>query len=79
MMHALYIWRYAKGTSWDCYLAVSAVIWLHPSEGISRQAVSQSEENSIQYNLLEAFRAELKTLLGLVMPNQYCQGTRMVL
>ena len=78
MMHALYIRKYTKGTSWDCYLAVSAVIWLHPSEGI-RQAVSQSEENSIQYNLLETFRAELKTLLGLVRRNQYCQGSRMVL
>ena len=30
-------------------------------------------------NLLEASRVILKVLLGLVIPNQYCQGARMVL
>ena len=29
-------------------------------------------------NLLETFRIVLKALLGLVILNQYCQGTRMV-
>ena len=54
---------------------------------MGRQAVSQSVENSTEYifenfvatYILEAFRVMLKALLGLAIPNQYCQDTRMVL
>ena len=53
-----------------------AIIELRLSEGI----VSQSVENSVKLkkkfkfhiNLVEGFMVDLKTLLGLAMPNQYC-------
>ena len=55
-----------------------AIIELCLSEGIS-QSVTLSVENSIKYiflkfrsNLLKAFRVDLKTCLGIVLPNQYC-------
>ena len=48
------------------------------SEGI-KQAVSQLVENSTDFCLIvEPLRFVLKVHLGLVMPNQYCQGARMV-
>ena len=42
-----------------------------------RQAISQSIENSTEYKKFAAIY--LNALLGLVIPNQYCQGTRIVL
>ena len=54
-----------------------AVIELHLSEGI-RQSVSQLKILLNKFflkfcsNLLKAFRVDLKAILGLVLPNQYC-------
>ena len=57
----------------------SAVIELYLSEGIG-QSGSQSVENStnkkFNSNSLEAF---LNALLGLVIPNQYCEGAMKIL
>ena len=76
----------SKGTCWPKATLNSekikpvalAVIKLHLSEGIS-QLLSQSVENSLnnffekfRSNLLKAFWVDLKTCLGLVLPNQYC-------
>ena len=55
-----------------------AVVELHLSEGI-RQEVNQSVENFIGQKFLRSIGSILKAVLGLVIPNQYCQGDRMVL
>ena len=67
-------------------LAVIELCLLESIRQTGRQAGRQLVENSIEYiflkfcnNLLEVFRIVLKELLGLVIPNQYCQGARMEL
>ena len=86
MMRALYVLRMSKGTSRDEATLNSekikpialAVIELCLPEGI-RQAVKFTFFLKFHNNLLEAFRMVLKALLGLVIPNQYCQGAGMEL
>ena len=52
-----------------------AIIELRLSEGIS-QSVRRKFLFFVKFhsNLLKAFRGDLKTCLGLVLPNQYCFG-----
>ena len=50
-------------------------------KGMSPDKVMSISEKFSKFcnNLLEALRVVLKALLGLIIPNQYCQSTRMVL
>ena len=56
-----------------------AIIELRLSEGIS-QSDNQSEENKIfkklHSNLVQRFRVDLNTFLGLAVPNQYCPAVK---
>ena len=85
-------WDEAMSNSEKIKPIALAVIELCFPEGIGqegrqagRQAERQSVENFTEYffkfhnNLSEAFRIILKTLLGLVIPNQHCQSARMEL
>ena len=70
-----------KGTSWNKSISNSekikpvalAVIKLHLPEGISQLV---NRKFHFRNNV---FRVILKALLGLVIPNQYCQGTSLKL
>ena len=83
-MHCTYC-SLSKGTFWSEAMLNSekikptalAVIKLHLSKGIS-QSSSQSIEIyfvKVYSNLSEAIQVILKTLLGLAIPDQHCQGT----
>ena len=47
--------------------------------GMKRRRTVKKSSPKFFTNLLEAFRIVLKALLGLAIPNQYCQGARMEL
>ena len=73
-------WAEAKPSSEKIKPAALAVC-LYEGIKTGRQAVSQqvmisqSVENSeFHSNLLEALLTALKTVLDLILPNQYCQG-----
>ena len=50
------------------------IIELHLSEGISQSVGLYKIRNFKKFhiNLTEGFMVDLKTILGLAMPNQYC-------
>ena len=85
MKKVLYVLRYVKR---HLLAQSNVEQWNNQARSLSRyqvtfvwrhQSVSQSVENSLnnffekfRSNLLKAFWVDLKTCLGLVLPNQYC-------
>jgi len=60
-------------SSEEIKLVVLSIIELCLAEGISWSVIRKKKFLKLHSYLLKGFRVNLKTFLGLTIPNQYCQ------